>query len=222
MFQTFDIKSIRPNSVIVIDGRRASGKSTMAREIVRKMEAAHKVVSSGTATGLEFYGSEFQHYVPHLHDNVLTQHPTTETHALVVDDDCYLERSELVGNIATNGRFYKTTLILTASSRLSPKIRGNTDYAVLFHSCDIKRQYDDYGCDAFPTYREFAEAMDSLKPHQCLILDLTRLNTVPPSFAWVYQVNEKQTPEKTGAVVEPPKKRRRIIELRNRSVETYV
>jgi hypothetical protein len=157
-----DLSNIRDSPIIVVMGCRATGKSVLCRELLKKLPVDEKIVVSVTEhmcpfytrmSGLEnvYHGlkEDPQNYscspddLPsfdlkkYLQDKRMY---SSKTSSLIVLDDLDglagptgIKKNREVQRIFNEGRHYKTGLVVTQQySCLPPALRGNTDYVFIF------------------------------------------------------------------------------------------
>lgn len=160
--EEFKISSLKDNTVIVIIGRRGSGKSVLTREILwHKKHLPIGTVISPTEEASPFF-SEFipkifihSKYTHELGVSVMARqllvtkkarkeikkNKTTDINpmAFLVMDDCLAtakswNKDDAILQIFMNGRHYKLTYILTMQHALGipPALRTNLDYVFIF------------------------------------------------------------------------------------------
>lgn len=183
-FKQLDVNTICENPVIVIIGKRGSGKSWLCRHLL------NKVIGPNTDAGAIFCPSEkftsfyskcfpdlFIHEkftngdlskILHRQDVVLEQSQSNVKSFILLDDSLGGDtfRNQSIIEPLINSRHYKLSFVLTMQFPLQvpPETRCNFDYVFLFRDdiySNIKRIYDHYG-GIFPTFESFRRAFKTL------------------------------------------------------------
>lgn len=196
----FDMSQLKMNSVIVVIGRRNSGKSTLIKDILyhqRRLPAG--CVISGSEEVNSFYSSfipsiliknEFR--TEHLENLFKRQKSVLQRAgegALSVSPDCFLvmddclfdnkwTRDVEMRRVFLNGRHYKITYLLSLQYPLgiSPFLRTQIDYVFILRDQSLnnrKRLYVNYA-GVIPTFELFCKMMDRLtSDYGCMVIDNT-------------------------------------------------
>ena len=203
----FDPRTIGEHRVILIIGKRNTGKSVLAKDLlyhVRRMPVG--VVMSGTEEGNGF----FKEMVPDLfvygdydvgivqrivqRQRKLAKDKAPNSGTFVVLDDCMYDkrivRDTVMRQIFMNGRHWNIFLILTAqyAMDLPPDIRANVDYVFVLRENIIQnreRLYKNF-FGIFPTFDMFCQVMDQCtENYECLVLDNTaKSNKIEDVVFW--------------------------------------
>ena len=161
---------------ILIIGGRGRGKSTIAKQIMSRLQAIPSgVVFSGTETSNPYYAK----HVPPLFTfdsmdnkvlkNIIEQQKKRDVKKdifVLLDDMMYdpsFLRQPLMRSIFLNGRHYRITLLLTTQYAIDvpPCLRGNVDYVFLLRETSIQTQqklFKTFG-GTFPHHSLFSEAL---------------------------------------------------------------
>lgn len=202
----FDMARMRQDAVVVIGGRRGTGKTVCAVDILFHLRgdvSTGTIVSFGesrtkryTETVIE--SSFHAEYTPDIACNFLKQRLSTRyaecQGTFLLLDDCLhddkWQSDKAIVNIMHNRRALQTSLIVTMQhvQGIRPGLRANVDYVFLFHDTDIrsrKRTYDEYG-GIFQTFAVFSHVLDACcKDHECMVIDFTRgTDTISDSVYW--------------------------------------
>jgi hypothetical protein len=192
----FDITQIKDDKVVVLIGKRETGKSFLCKDILyHHSDIPIGQVISGTEAANCFYGS----IVPKIfiHDKysdsilknmlkrqrkmikALKQNTTLDPRSFLILDDCLYDKSwqnsEEIRTIFMNGRHYKLLFLLTMQYALgiSPQLRTNIDYVFLLRENYVsnrKRLYEHYA-GMFPTFDMFCQVMDQCtENYECLVI----------------------------------------------------
>ncbi len=192
----FDMKRIRfdPNEnagpVIVLIGRRDTGKSFLVRDLIfYHQDIPIGTVISGTEAGNGFYGKHVpklfihEEYNTAIIENILKRQrqvlktikkenevgrSNIDPRAFVILDDCLYDNSwakdKMMRLLFMNGRHWKIMLIITMQYPLGipPNLRTNIDYVFILREPYIANRKRIYENYAgmFPTFESFAQVMD--------------------------------------------------------------
>jgi hypothetical protein len=190
------IRSVGP--VIVLIGRRETGKSVLIKDIMYH----HRNIPVGTViSGTELSNDFFSTIVPKMfiHDeyktstiekviqrqkmvlehnkkNQIKQDPRTFT----IMDDCLFDdkwsREKIMRMIFMNGRHFRVMLVISMQYPLGvpPVLRTNIDYVFILRENVRKNRekiYDNYA-GMFPTFELFCQFMDKCtENYECLVID---------------------------------------------------
>ena len=207
----FDISRITDDSVIVLIGKRNTGKSYLTKHILYHNRGIPVgTVISGTEGANQFYSKivppVFIHeeYTAPVVANVLKrqkliikkQHQghKSDGRAFLILDDCLYDNSwqkdKNIRSCFMNGRHYKLMFILTMQFALGipPNLRTNIDYVFILREniwSNRKRLYDHYA-GMFPTFEMFCETMDQCtENYECLVIDNTsKSNKIEDQVYW--------------------------------------
>jgi hypothetical protein len=194
----FDISQIKDDKVVVLIGKRDTGKSFLCRDILYH-HAGIPVgqVISGTEGANQFYSK----IVPKLfiHDefkseivqNVLKRQKTMidkihagqgdiDPRAFLILDDCLYDntwaKDKWMRSVFMNGRHYKLLFLLTMQYALGvpPNLRTNIDYVFILRENYVsnrKRLYEHYA-GMFPNFDMFCQVMDQCtENYECLVIN---------------------------------------------------
>jgi hypothetical protein len=183
----FNLASLNKDAVIVLIGKRNTGKSFLTRDILYHMQ--------GMPFGLVVSGSEhvnhfYETFVPKVlvlneyNDEKMTQlferqkkiiekygKEDPRTRAFVIFDDCLYDsgswgKQKNIKAIFMNGRHYNILFILTMQypMGIGPELRTNIDFVFILRENIAKnrrRIHENYA-GMFDKYDDFCKAMDSL------------------------------------------------------------
>jgi hypothetical protein len=214
----FDISQIKDDKVVVLIGKRDTGKSFLCKDILYHHRGIPiGQVISGTEAANSFYGS----IIPKLfiHDKyndiilknmlkrqkklikTLKVNPQLDARSFLILDDCLYDKSwqnsEEIRTIFMNGRHYKLLFLLTMQYALgiSPQLRTNIDYVFLLRENYVsnrKRLYEHYA-GMFPTFDMFCQVMDQCtENYECLVIhNNAKSNRLDEQVFW-YKASEHQ------------------------------
>ena len=196
----FDITQIKKDSIIVILGKRNSGKSVLIKHLLKSMEGLSiGTVISETDHVVHFYDQFIpgMFIYPEFSNTILEkvfyrqekalENKWPNPYAFLLMDDCLSDAKAWASNkkikeIFYNGRHYKLLFILAmqAPMGLPPAFRTNIDYTFIFKNNnfnDRKKIYENYaGC--FESRQQFEAVLDSCtEDYHCLVINnVTRSN----------------------------------------------
>ena len=209
----FDMNRIGDDSVVVLIGKRNTGKSYLTKYILYNNKSIPVgTVISGTEGANEFYSAivppVFIHeeYTPLILNNVLKrqkiimkklnkgQDRNLDPRAFLILDDCLYDntwqKDKNIRSCFMNGRHYKLMFILTMQFALGipPNLRTNVDFVFILREniwSNRKRLYDHYA-GMFPTFEMFCETMDQCTENfECLVIDNTsKSNKIEDQVYW--------------------------------------
>jgi hypothetical protein len=209
----FDVSKIKDDSVVVLIGKRNTGKSFLTKNILYQNRSLPVgTVISGTEGANQFYSCIVppifihEEYTALIISNILKRqkmmmkriHSHTNTNidprAFLILDDCLYDNSwqkdKNIRSCFMNGRHYKLLFILTMQFALGipPNLRTNVDYVFILREniySNRKRLYDHYA-GMFPTFEMFCETMDQCTENfECLVIDNTsKSNKIEDQVYW--------------------------------------
>lgn len=192
----FDITQIKDDKVVVLIGKRDTGKSYLCKDILYyHSDIPVGQVISGTEGANQFYSK----IVPKLfiHDefntnivqNMLKRQKLmidkindgeqVDPRAFLILDDCLYDncwaKDKFMRSVFMNGRHYKLLFMLTMQYALGipPNLRTNIDYVFILRENYVsnrKRLYEHYA-GMFPTFEMFCQVMDQCtENYECLVI----------------------------------------------------
>jgi hypothetical protein len=193
----FDITQIKDDKVVVLIGKRDTGKSFLCKDILYyHNDIPVGQVISGTEGANQFYS----HIVPKLfiHDEYNTtiiqnmikrqklmidkinDGEQVDPRAFLILDDCLYDntwaKDKFMRLVFMNGRHYKLLFMLTMQYALGipPNLRTNIDYVFILRENYVsnrKRLYEHYA-GMFPTFEMFCQVMDQCtEDYECLVIN---------------------------------------------------
>ena len=220
----FDISQIKDDKVVVLIGKRDTGKSFLCRDILYyHSDIPVGQVISGTEAANQFYGE----LVPKLfiHDEFNTEivanmlkrqrmmvekknaGENVDPRAFLILDDCLYDngwcKDKMMRLLFMNGRHWKIMLIITMQYPLGipPNLRTNIDYVFILREPYIanrKRIWENYA-GMFPTFESFCQVMDQCTENfECLVINNnSKSNKLTDQIFW-YKA-ENHPPFKLGS-----------------------
>jgi hypothetical protein len=193
----FDMSQIRGDEVIVLIGRRRTGKSVLIRDILyHKRDLPVGCVINPTEIANRNYSEIvppiFVHheYSPPILDKLIKRQrklkrlaqsgqPDIDLRTYLIMDDCLYDNSwkkdTNIRNIFMNGRHYKILFLLAMQYALGvpPNLRTNIDFVFIFrdsYMSNRKRIYEQYA-GMFPNFELFCTVMDQCtQNYECLVI----------------------------------------------------
>jgi hypothetical protein len=193
----FNMSSISDNSVVVLIGKRNTGKSYLVKDLLfYQQDIPVGSVISPTEQANKFYSNIippiFIHdeYSEPITCNLLKRqkklkklensgHKDLDVRTFLILDDCLYDKSwqkdPNIRNIFMNGRHYNILFLLTMQFALGipPNLRTNIDYVFILRENIVsnrKRIYDHYA-GMFPTFEMFCSTMDQCtENYECLVI----------------------------------------------------
>jgi hypothetical protein len=178
---------IQSGSSVVIIGRRAMGKTVLAKDLFKKIHNKLNIPTlaiSGINNHKELKSLNTPNIIGTDNPIGVSTNITLNESALLIlmDDCCHLKdifKLPTINNLFLNGRHNKITFIITMSYAMDmpPMLRANTDLVFLFHDPIVsnkKRLYDQYA-GMFPTFEAFCQVFDEITNDKyiCMVIDNT-------------------------------------------------
>ena len=196
----FDMSEIKDNNVVVLIGKRDTGKSFLCKDILFHHQGIPVgQVISGTEGANQFYSKIvpklFIHdeYKSEIIQNMLKRQKMlieknhqsggdaqVDPRAFLILDDCLYDntwaKDKWMRSIFMNGRHYKLLFLLTMQYALGvpPNLRTNVDYVFILRENYVsnrKRLYEHYA-GMFPKFEMFCQVMDQCtENYECLVIN---------------------------------------------------
>ena len=180
----FDPSTMRDAASCLIIGKRHSGKSELAKDLVRRKPHLSHGVVMGDSFDYRFLKNtsihnKFDRDVLLAFQKHQLSSPYRENAFAILDDCAYGVLKEIqVVRLFMNNRQMKVFTVLATQycAELRPDIRCNLDYVFVLKTVntDRKRLYDMF-FSSVVSYEEFCQLLDACADHECLVLDRTRL-----------------------------------------------
>ena len=194
----FDINEIKDDKVVVLIGKRDTGKSFLCKDILyhHKNIPVGQVIS-GTEGANRFYSNIIpklfihEEYKTEIVQNILKRQKTmidkinkgdkgVDPRAFLILDDCLYDntwsKDKWMRSVFMNGRHYKLLFLLTMQYALGvpPNLRTNVDYVFILRENYVsnrKRLYEHYA-GMFPNFDMFCQVMDQCtENYECLVIN---------------------------------------------------
>ena len=194
----FDMSSIKPDKVVVLIGKRDTGKSFLCKDILyhHKGIPVGQVIS-GTEGANQFYSKivpklfihgEFNTQIVQnmikrqkvLIDKMNEGDTSIDPRAFLILDDCLYDntwaKDKWMRSVFMNGRHFKLLFLLTMQYALGvpPNLRTNIDYVFIIRENYVsnrKRLYEHYA-GMFPSFEMFCQIMDQCtENYECLVIN---------------------------------------------------
>jgi hypothetical protein len=222
----FDIASIKDDKVVVLIGKRDTGKSFLIRDLLFH----HRNIPVGTViSATESANAFFGHIVPGLfiHDeyepaiveNVVARQKkvmkaiaagstaVVDPRSFLIIDDCLFDKRWIndrnIRFLFMNGRHVRVFFVIAMQFALGipPVLRTNIDYVFILRENIVsnrKRIYDHYA-GMFPSFEVFCSVMDQCtENYECLVINNNaKSNRLEDQVFW-YRAEERP-PFRIGA-----------------------
>jgi hypothetical protein len=192
----FDINSLNKESIIVLLGKRMTGKSVLIKDILyHKKDIPLGTVISRTDHVQHYYDKFIpsmlihKQYDPLIIEKVFKRQEKAldegwaHPHTFLLMDDCLSDakaftKDPKIQDIFYNGRHFKILYILAMQSPMGipPAFRTNIDYTFILknnNGSDRERIYKNYA-SMFRSFEEFEIILDNCtEDYNCLVIDNT-------------------------------------------------
>ena len=214
----FDIKNIRDDQVVVLIGKRDTGKSFLCRDILYNQSTIPVgQVISGTEGANQFYTKiipklfiheEFKSDIVQnilkrqkiMMDKINKGDKSIDPRAFLILDDCLYDntwaKDKWMRSVFMNGRHYKLLFLLTMQYALGipPNLRTNIDFVFILRENYVsnrKRLYEHYA-GMFPNFEMFCQVMDQCtENYECLVINNNaKSNKLEDQVFW-YKAEER-------------------------------
>ena len=194
----FDMTEIKDDKVVVLIGKRDTGKSFLCKDILyhHKGIPVGQVIS-GTEGANQFYSKivpklfihgEFDTQIVQnmikrqkiLIDKINQGDNSIDPRCFLILDDCLYDntwaKDKYMRSVFMNGRHYKMLFLLTMQYALGvpPNLRTNVDYVFILRENYVsnrKRLYEHYA-GMFPSFEMFCQIMDQCtENYECLVIN---------------------------------------------------
>mgnify|MGYP001286766931 CR=1 FL=1 len=193
----FNINEIKDDKVVVLIGKRETGKSFLCKDILfHHSNIPVGQVISGTEAANEFYSKMVpklfihEEYNPQIVHNILKRqrmmiekfksNQNIDPRAFLVLDDCLYDntwtKDKNVRSLFMNGRHFKILFMITMQYALGipPNLRTNIDYVFILRENYVsnrKKLYEHYA-GMFPNFEMFCQVMDQCTENfECLVIN---------------------------------------------------
>jgi hypothetical protein len=204
----FDISRITPDKIVVLIGKRNTGKSYIVRDIMyNNKDLPIGTVISPTEMANKFYGEMIpkvfihEEYTPKLLENVIIRqkmimkqvnkekktkgYSNIDPRCFLVMDDCLYDndwvKDKNIRSIFLNGRHYKIFFIMTSQyvMGITPILRSNIDFTFILRENIMSNRM-------LPTYEAFCSVLDNTtENYECLVIDnTTKSNKLEDQIFW--------------------------------------
>lgn len=197
----FNINKIPDDSVVILIGKRNTGKSWIAKEILYHYRDIPFGVAISPTDHVNPFFSKFmpkgliaKEFEPSIIDRVLqrqeklkeiarkrdTGNSKIDKRAFLILDDCLADAkkwksSTQINTVVLNGRHYNILFLLTLqyAKGVPPVLRTNADFIILTRGFCGENLRNIYKefFGCFDSYAMFKQIMNSLGPYECLILN---------------------------------------------------
>ena len=193
----FDMRSIPDDNVIVMIGKRNTGKSFLVKDLLYyKRDMPMGMVISGTEGANDFYSKMVpscficDEFKPSIVENVLERqkkqimkikqgHQVDPRFFFIMDDCMYDSKwthDKGIRGLFMNGRHWKIMYIITMQYPLGipPNLRTNIDYIFILRENILRnrRRIWEQFAGMFPTFDVFCTVMDQCtENYECLVIN---------------------------------------------------
>lgn len=197
--------------VALVHGRRGSGKTTLNKDLMQKLNLdSGMIVNPTNEYSGDYVETEKLKVTGEITPEVLKDFVSKQQMACrtgdkevktLILDDCCNDTPQLFKNrdikvLYMNGRFIRSNLIITQQhpTSLPANIRHNTCYFFIFkETCQSNRRklYNYYG-GVFPTFKMFNRALDRCTANYgCMVIDNTSLSNNLEDHVFYYKADYK-------------------------------
>lgn len=210
----FDIKKIKKDSIIVVIGKRNTGKSFLVRDILyHNSDIPMGTVISHTDHLNKWYQKFIppilihKRYSPEVLDRILERQRKAnkeewqDPSAFLLMDDCLADsdawkKDENIKEIFFNGRWYKLLFILSMQSPMGipPSFRDNIDYTFILknNNASAREKIFKHYAGAFPDKKTFEKAMNVLTDdYKCIVIDNATHSNKMEDQVFFYKAEER-------------------------------
>ena len=194
----FNMSEIKDDKVVVLIGKRDTGKSFLCRDILyHHQDIPVGQVISGTEGANQFYSKlvpklfihdEFKTDIVHnmlkrqkmMIEKINSGESGLDPRAFLILDDCLYDntwaKDKWMRSVFMNGRHFKLLFLLTMQYALGvpPNLRTNVDYVFILRENYVsnrKRLYEHYA-GMFPSFEMFCQVMDQCtENYECLVIN---------------------------------------------------
>lgn len=189
MVPDFDVSSVRPDSVAFIIGKRMTGKTTIALDLVTRSGIGFGMAVSplapicpGEYADVPFVADEWH---PKLVENMLKRQSAAikdavaDPRAFVVLDNCMYDskwhEDAHVRNMFICNRSSKLLVVMTMAYpiQVPPSIKAKVEYVFVLreNSTENRRRTWQAYVEGIATFEDFCALMDSLTDYWCVVVD---------------------------------------------------
>lgn len=208
----FDMKWIADDKIVVMIGKRGSGKSYLVKDLMYyHQDIPVGAVISPTESANSFFGKFIppifihEEYSPEITNNFMKRQKkmadrishgesAIDNRAFLIFDDCLYDNSwqkdKRIREVFMNGRHFKILFLFTMQHPLGvpPHLRTNIDFVFICREPIVsnrRRIYEHYA-GIFPTFEAFCALMDQCTENfECLVINnTTRSNKIEDQVFW--------------------------------------
>lgn len=186
----FDINKLHNNpSVCIIIGRRGTGKSVLACDLLTHMgRNTDNVVFTSSNSEVDLYRTKFpsetvyDEYGSSLIKNIVNgqrlKKETKELTTIVLDSGMYtneIDTDNVIRDIYINHIRYQMSLILSIQHPLeiSPALRSNSEYVFILRDANefTRKKLHVHYAGIFPTFKSFCQILDqTTENYDCMVI----------------------------------------------------
>lgn len=206
----FDMSVVRDGSVVLVVGKRATGKTVLVTDLLyQKRNTPLVVVVSGTESANAYFSQFvpdlfiYDTYSPDILTNLIAMQKRKISRgkpesALILLDDCAFEKSlksdKMIRWVLMNGRHVHITIIITTQYAMSlgPELRGQADFVFAFKDnvrANRQRLYEHF-FGVFDNYAQFSKVFDACtQDFRCLTMNNISAGTRPTDSVFWYKAD---------------------------------
>lgn len=202
----FNLASVQVGSNSCIIGRKYSGKSQLAVDIIQSRPTPPRVVVFSSPFVYKSYHKFFQkgcvydRYSPSVLEQLVKEQQETDQELVLLFDDVKTSNNQDFWNDKTlldvwrYGSSLRITniMLLQYVGQITQIFQRNTDYVYLFRDNILANQrllFDYYG-GMFSTFEDFKQLYDSCmntEPYRCIVINLTSTHRDPMEYIHWYK-----------------------------------
>lgn len=215
----FSCELLKPTAAIAIIGKRESGRSTLAHDIVQHFpDSSERIVMRPNTNHDNIYEDVtstdkiYNEYDAEVMSDILAKQRARKRDGkkdsvVVVLDTCMFDKHEMCSrpfrDLYYDGRCYQTMMILCVSTplELKPSLRGNLDWLFVFGhktTIDVRRLHEQYGyIIGFEEFNEIFEGCTG-EQYSCMVVHTTFKGENPRDAFYQYKVDRSTDKELSG------------------------
>jgi len=215
----FDMSMIKDDSVVVMIGKRNTGKSFLTKDLLfHHQDLPCGTIISPTEHANRFYSDivppifihdkydpkitqEFMKRQKVLKKRIVNGEGDIDGRAFLIMDDCLYDNKwksdEIIREIFLNGRHFNIfyLLLMQYAIGIPPNLRSNIDWVFILRDSNIQNRKKLFECYAgmFPSFETFCQTMDACTENfECLVIhNCSRSNKIEDQVFW-YKANSHE------------------------------
>lgn len=202
-YNSFDTLNWNQNLIQII-GKRSTGKTTLAKELINKFIETKNVQKTIIFTQTKNCYKESDNvivlndYTVHL-EQIIKNQVIDRTPKTLVFDDCFyansINNNNAIREMLLNGRHYNLYVIIITQYGLGfkPELRCQFDLIFVFRDdyiSNIKRLYE-YYFGMIPKFKDFNDLIKELQEFECLVVNnTTKTNNLKDIITYYKSTNK--------------------------------